>query len=194
MPTTKNMTLASCLCAAVSLAGTSATYAAGPMVIDLTHTIGTFAPKDGNIGEPDLSKPYKDSYPVPTFGAQAVYETLPDFKTNRGHFGLGRVVLAEHHGTHVDAPVHFNNTKETTESLTPDRRTLEQLGVADLFGPIVLIDLGSRGAAELDKNGGKPGPENVTDGRSSTGVRALPIQPTSMAGTSPASAKLPATS
>ena len=97
----------------------SAAAGADQFVVDLTHAIGTFAPKDGNIGEPDLTKPYKSSIAVPTFGAQAVYETLPDFKTNRGHFGLGRFVLAEHHGTHIDAPVHFNNTADTTEVRTP---------------------------------------------------------------------------
>ncbi len=142
---------------------TGAAVQAAPLVLDLTHPVGTFSPKDGNIAEPDLSKPLKNSYAVPTFGAQAVYETLPDFKTNRGYFGLGRVLLAEHHGTHVDAPVHYNNVKETLETSTPDRRTLEQLMPNDLFGPIAFIDISSRVQAELDKNGGKPGEVGKTN-------------------------------
>jgi|TARA_B100001971_G_scaffold197937_1_gene207115 kynurenine formamidase len=137
--------------------------AAGTFVVDLTHPIGTFSPKDGNIGKPDLTKPLKGSIQVPTFGAQAVYEALPDFKTNRGYFGMGRFLLYEHHGTHIDAPVHFNNTDKTLESKNPDKRTLEELGVDDLTGPVVFIDISSRVQAELDKNGGKPGKSSVTD-------------------------------
>jgi kynurenine formamidase len=132
-------------------------------VVDLTHPIGTFAPTDGDITKPDLSRPIKGSIPVPTFGAQAVYQTLPDFKTNRGFFGLGQVLLAGHHGTHIDAPIHYNNNKATLETTTPDRRSLEELRVDDLVGPVVFIDISSRVQTELDKNAGVPGPKNITD-------------------------------
>jgi kynurenine formamidase len=144
-------------------AAIAAPAAAQRLVVDLTHPLGTFAMKDGKLGEPDLAKPNKNSFAVPTFGAQVVYETLPDFKTNRGFFGLGRFVMAEHHGTHVDAPIHYNNNDKTLETKNPDRRTLEQLQPKDLFGRVALIDISSRVKAELDKNGGKPGPKNVTD-------------------------------
>lgn len=149
--------------AALASAMSPGARAAGNIVIDLTHPIGTFAPKDGNIAEPDLDAPLKNSVAVPTFGAQAVYETLPAFKTNRGNFGLGRFLLAEHHGTHVDAPVHYGNNEATLETSTPDRRTLEELTAEDLFGPILFIDISSRVQAELDKNGGMPGSTEVTD-------------------------------
>ncbi len=143
--------------------------AAHSFLVDLTHPIGTFPPTNGDITKPDLSKPYKGSIAVPTFGAQAVYEELPNFETNRGYFGLGRFLLAEHHGTHVDAPVHYNNNPDTLETTTPDRRTLEELGVDDLVGPIVFIDISSRVQAELDKNGGEPNPDkSVTDFSNST--------------------------
>ena len=137
--------------------------AADSFVVDLTHPIGTFAPKNGNIGEPDVTKPYKGSIQVPTFGGQVVYQGLPNFKTNRGFFGLGRFVMAEHHGTHVDAPVHYHNNAATLETTTPDTRTLEELSVDDLTGPVVFMDISSRVQAELDKNGGKPGAKTVTD-------------------------------
>ena len=136
---------------------------AGTFVVDLTHPIGTFAPKGGDIATPDVSKPLKGSIQVPTFGAPAVYEVLPDFKTNRGHFGLGRFVLMEHHGTHIDAPFHYQNNKSSLETKTPDLRTMEELTANDLMGPIVFIDISGRVQSELDKNGGKPGSKAVTD-------------------------------
>ncbi|MDP6813941.1 MAG: cyclase family protein [Alphaproteobacteria bacterium] len=155
--------LTSIMALAIASAMSWTAMAADTFVVDLTHAIGTFAPKDGNIGAPDVGKPFKGSIQVPTFGAQAVYEVLPNFKTNRGHFGLGRFVMAEHHGTHIDAPVHFNNSKATLETTTPDTRTLEELTVDDLTGPVVFIDISGRVQAELDKNGGKPGAKAVTD-------------------------------
>jgi len=136
---------------------------ADTFVVDLTHPIGTFAPKGGDIATPDVSKPLKGSIQVPTFGAPAVYEVLPDFKTNRGHFGLGRFVLMEHHGTHIDAPFHYQNNKSSLETKTPDLRTMEELTANDLMGPIVFIDISGRVQSELDKNGGKPGSKAVTD-------------------------------
>ena len=149
--------------ASLAAAMTPLAASADSFVVDLTHPIGTFAPKDGNIGEPDLTKPIRDSIQVPTFGMQAVFETLPNFETNRGYFGLGRFMLAEHHGTHVDAPVHYNNNAATLETTTPDKRTLEELSIDDLTGPVVFLDISGRVQSELDKNGGKPGPKTVTD-------------------------------
>ena len=138
--------------------------AADSFTVDLTHPMGTFPPTDGDITKPDLSKPYKGSIAVPTFGAQAVYEVLPNFETNRGFFWMGRFLLNAHHGTHVDAPGHYSNNAETLESTTPDQRMLGELGVDDLVGPIVFIDISSRVQAELDKNGGVPSPDkSVTD-------------------------------
>ena len=158
-----------CLCISLCLSWSAAF--ADTFVVDLTHPIGTFAPKGGDIGTPDVSKPLKGSIEVPTFGAQAVYEVLPDFKTNRGHFGLGRFVLTEHHGTHIDAPFHYQNNKASLETKTPDLRTMEQLTANDLIGPVVFIDISGRVQSELDKNGGKPGAKTVTDfSNSSTNV------------------------
>lgn len=132
--------------------------------VDLTHPIGTFAALGGDITKPDLTKPFKNSIAVPTFGAQAVYEKTPNFETNRGYFALGRIVLADHHGTHIDSPGHFNNTPATLESQRPDKRTMDELNAHELIGPVVFIDISSRVRAVLDKNGGRPSPDkNVTD-------------------------------
>jgi kynurenine formamidase len=123
----------------------------------------------GDITKPDMAKPYKNSIAVPTFGAQAVYETLPNFETNRGYFSLGRVLLADHHGTHIDSPGHFINNAATLETKTPDKRTIDELKAGDLIGRIVFIDIGSRVRAVLDKNGGRPSADkNVTDFSNST--------------------------
>jgi kynurenine formamidase len=149
---------------------TAAVFLAAPVAaqqsftVDLTHPIGTFAPLGGDITKPDLSKPFKTSVAVPTFGAQAVYETLPNFETNRGYFALGRMLLADHHGTHLDSPGHFQNTPATLETQRPDKRTMDELRVQDLVGPVVFIDISSRVRAVLDKNGGRPSPDkSVTD-------------------------------
>ena len=150
---------------------------ADTFVVDLSHVHGSFAPKKGDIGVPDLSKPNKDSIPVPIFGVQGVQEVLPDFPTNLGPIKEGRFTLHEHFGTHVDAPAHFLNTKESLEIEVPDTRTAEALTVDDLYGPIVFLDISDRVQAELDKNGGKPGPLSVTDfsNTSNNGIRAADI-------------------
>lgn len=126
-------------------------------IIDLTHPIPTF--QQGDVGQADLSKPIGKSRPIASFGSQAVLVGLPNFPTGDGHFILNRIILGEHHGTHLDAPTHFVNKPETLETATPDRRTTDQLSEKDLTGRVVLIDVSRRVQAELAKNGGKPDPD-----------------------------------
>lgn len=142
------------------------TYAMGQtgrtFVIDMTHAIPTF--RQGDIAQPDLSAPVKNSQPIASFSPQAILIGLHNFSTAKGHFVLNRLVLGEHHGTHMDAPVHFVNNQDTAEMSPPDRRTTEEMTGKDLTGPVVLIDISRRVQAELDKNGGKPSPDTkVTD-------------------------------
>jgi kynurenine formamidase len=146
---------------ALSLGGHPA--AADTFLVDLTHPLPTFAPTGEDITKPDLTKPYGDSQPVPTFGVQAVLQ-ITEFPTNQGHFDLGRLVISEHHGTHVDAPGHYINTPETKEAGNPPQKLVHDLGAEDLIGKAVIIDISARVQAELDKNGGKPSPDkSVTD-------------------------------
>lgn len=126
-------------------------------VVDLTHPIPTF--QQGDVGQPDLSKPLGNSRPIASFSSQAVLIGLPNFPTGDGHFTLNRIILGEHHGTHLDAPGHYVNKPETTEMPSPDRRTTDQLESKDLTGPVVLIDIARRVQVELEKNGGKPDPD-----------------------------------
>ncbi|MCB2100635.1 MAG: cyclase family protein [Rhodobacterales bacterium] len=145
--------------------GATASAQAGS-VIDLTHPIPTFQAMDGDPMKPDPAKPYLDSRPIPTFGQQTVL-TLSKFPTSDGHFDLGVMVLAEHHGTHLDTPGHYINSAKSQEAGYPtgDKRKLaHQLTGDDLTGRVVMIDISGRVQAELDKNGGKPSPDKaVTD-------------------------------
>ncbi len=139
---------------------------AGSFMVDLTHPIPTFKPMGGDPMKPDLSQPWFDSKPIPTFGQQAIL-TISQFPTNWGHFDLGLLVLAEHHGTHMDTPAHYVNKPETMEKdgTPPEKRpTAERMGADDLVGPVVLIDISGRVQSELTKNGGKPSPDTkITD-------------------------------
>lgn len=131
---------------------------ADTFTIDLTHPLGTFSPTDGDLTKPDLSSPHGDSIAVPTFGNQAVMELLPELPTNQGKFVFHRLVLYEHHGTHMDSSWHYQNTPDTVEG-EPKRKLMHEMTADDLIGPAVMIDIGSRVQAQLDKNGGKPSPD-----------------------------------
>ena len=133
-------------------------------LVDLTHPMGTFAPSEEDPLEPDLSKPLGDSIPYPTFGKQTIYDGARYFPIDRGEFYGGKVVLHDHHGTHMDGPAHFLNTPEAREAGNPEQKYLHELSADELIGPAVVIDISARVAAELDKNGGKPSQDTaVTD-------------------------------
>lgn len=133
-------------------------------VIDLTHPLPTFKPMAGDPMKADLNQPWLGSKPIPTFGQQAIL-SLSEFPTNQGHFGLGLLVLAEHHGTHLDTPNHYvNDAKSMEKGGIPNdqRKQTHQLTADDLTGRVVLIDISGRVRAELDKNGGKPSANPAT--------------------------------
>ena len=148
--------LSTTVAAAVLALAAAGMALAGSVTIDLTHPIPTFHPTDGDPMTPDLSKPWLDSMPIPSFGQQAVFSIL-QFPTNQGRFDLGRIVLAEHHGTHLDTPGHFIHNEDSMEAAGAapgDRKLSHQLTSDDLIGPAVVIDISGRVHAELDKNGG----------------------------------------
>ncbi len=135
-------------------------------VLDLTHPIPTFKPTEGEPAKADAAQPWLGSKPIPSFGGQVALSTSK-FPTNQGFFDLDTVVLAGHHGTHLDAPTHYVNNAETLKPGNPpadQRKYLNMLDGKDLTGRVVFIDLGARVQKELDKNGGKPSPDTaVTD-------------------------------
>ncbi|MDH3464926.1 MAG: cyclase family protein [Gammaproteobacteria bacterium] len=136
------------------------------ITIDLSHPIPTFAPSEDDPMKADLSKPYLDSVPIPTFGGQAVL-SFGTFPTSDGHFDLGTLVLSEHHGTHLDTPGHYVNDVTSLEpggKRANERKLAHQLDASDLIGKLVMIDISGRVDTELAKNGGVPSPDiNVTD-------------------------------
>ena len=138
----------------------------GPLSIDLTHAIPTFAPSSEDPMKADLSKPHFGSVPIPTFGGQAVL-TFGKFPTSDGYFNLGTIVLSEHHGTHLDSPSHYVNSAQSLEpgnKPADQRKQMHELNADDLIGPVVLIDISGRVDMELAKNGGLPSPDvSITD-------------------------------
>jgi kynurenine formamidase len=134
--------------------------------IDLTHPIPTYHPMEGDPIKADLAKPWLNSTPHMTFERQAIL-TISEWPTNTGYFDSGKLIVDEHHGTHLDSLAHFLNNDETMEpgGIAPaDRPTMESIPVGSLVGPVVLIDISGRVQAELDKNGGQPSPDiSVTD-------------------------------
>ncbi len=162
MSTTKRVSAA--FVAMVFGAPAASAQAADSFMVDLTHPIPTFQPMAGDATSPDLSKPHKNSRAIPSFGQQAVF-ALSEFPTSQGHFDLGRLIVPEHHGTHIDSPGHYINDKATLEAGNSNQRKLvDDLDADDLIGRIVLIDISGRVQAELDRNGGRPSPDKgVTD-------------------------------
>jgi len=154
--------LAAVACAWFALPGA----ALGQTVIDLTHPIPTFEPMAGDPMKPDLQKPWGDARLSPTFGQQAIL-SMSRFPVSHGHFDIGTIVLAEHHGTHLDTPSHFVNNAASQEAAgipNASRKQAHQLSGSDLVGPIVFLDISGRVQRELDRNGGKPSPDrSVTD-------------------------------
>ena len=139
---------------------------ADSVTIDLSHPIPTFAPSEEDPMKADLSKPYLDSLPIPTFGGQTVF-SLGQFPTSDGHFDLGTLVLAEHHGTHLDTAGHYVNSESSMEQggiPAAERKLTHQLDASDLIGKAVMIDISARVDMELAKNGGTPSPDRgITD-------------------------------
>ena len=155
--------LSTTIAAAVAFA---APALAGSITIDLTHPIPTFHPTEGDPTAPDLNRPWLDSVPIPSFGQQAVF-SISEFPTSQGHFDLGRIILSEHHGTHLDTPGHYINNEGSMEAggaAPGERKLTHQLTSDDLIGPAVVIDISGRVQAELDKNGGMASADRaVTD-------------------------------
>jgi kynurenine formamidase len=149
--------LTASLCLGIALGGcasggTSARY------IDLTHPMPTFDPAADASSLPDLAKPMGGSKAIPSFFPQAVFQPSTNL-TNEGHFFRGRLSISEHHGTHVDAPSHYVNSKATTERGAVPTKFQHDLTLDDLIGPIVYVDISQRVRAELGKNDGRPSPD-----------------------------------
>ena len=127
--------------------------------LDLTHTIPTFEPLASAPHLPDLSRPHAHSKPIPSFFRQAVFQTSTNSTgADQGHFYRGYLTIAEHHGTHIDAPSHYVNAHATVEPDAVPPKFQSDLTLQDLIGPVVYIDISRRVQAQLDNNAGTPSP------------------------------------
>lgn len=144
----------------------------GVRYYDFTHKIPTFAPLNGDATKPDLTKAFKDSKAVASFGFQTTRTLKDPFKVQKGFFQWAFFHFDEHYTTHLDSTDHFLN-EDTSKNA--DKRSVEEYTLRDLIGPIVYIDISARVTAELAKNGGKPSPNpQVTNFSEATGATVMP--------------------
>jgi kynurenine formamidase len=135
---------------------------ARPTVIDLTHTVPTYRASEENPTLPDMNRPWTETPPFATYGGQAVLGFF-EMRINLGHIESGRLVMSEHHGTHVNAPNHFvnNETSQEPDGIpVSERKQMHEVPADWLVGPVVMIDVSERVQTELDKNGGVPSPDS----------------------------------
>lgn len=114
--------LAGCQAPASEAPDSLAQLFAGEMaVVDLTHALSGTAPfwpsPTGNPFKHDTLRAHDDGSP-----SMAAYST------------------PEHHGTHLDAPVHSAEGQPSVDQLT----------AADLFGPAAVVDISAQSAADPD--------------------------------------------
>lgn len=170
--------------AAISMGGSASSVAQTSIddvrYYDFTHQIPLFAPTGGDITKPDLTKPFKDSKAVASFGFQATRKVKDPFKTQTGFFQWGWFHFDEHYTTHLDSTDHYLNTDKSANA---DKRSVEEYTLRDIIGKIVCIDISDRVSKELAKNGGKPSPNPaVTDFSEATGATVLPADIEKVAG------------
>lgn len=166
----------------IASAGTAAaqTNIAGVRYYDFTHKIPTFAPLNGDVTKADLSKPFKDSKAVASFGFQATRKLKDPFKTQKGFFQWGWFHFDEHYTTHLDSTDHYLNSDTSKNA---DKRSVEEYTLKDIIGPIVYLDISARVSKELAKNGGKPSPDRkVTNFGEATGATVMPSDLEKIAG------------
>ena len=87
----------------------------------------------------DLSHPYNDEtvyWPTEEFGFTKT--TLSEGMTEDGFYAAFAISTAEHGGTHMDAPYHFDENGDTTEAVPLMR----------LAAPAVVIDVSEKAAAD----------------------------------------------
>lgn len=135
--------------------------------VDLTHDIPTFRPQANNGLKPDLSKPVDNSKAIAGFGPQAILYPADLWPTSDGVFHSASFLIQEHNGTSFNSPNHYvNNVESTEKGAIPEekRKAAHQLTTQQLTGKIVFIDVSKRVQKELDKNGGRPSPDqSITD-------------------------------
>lgn len=97
----------------------AAARTAGGTISDLTHT---------------LSADFPTFFGVPGFEATPVANFADD------GFNMFELAIAEHTGTHLDAPIHFS----------ADGQTVDEIPVENLMAPLVVVDIRAKAAENPD--------------------------------------------
>jgi len=111
------------LSAHTCLADTSGTGQADPVIVDLSHAYN------------------EDTIYWPTSPSKFELDVLARGETERGYFYSANAFASpEHGGTHLDAPIHFFE----------GRNTVDRIPLTQLIGPAVVIDVQQQAAADPD--------------------------------------------
>ncbi|MDQ3695956.1 MAG: cyclase family protein, partial [Chloroflexota bacterium] len=109
-----------------------ATPAASPAATATAVSFGEFAMIQ------DLTHRYGPGFPVFPGTQEMVINVVTTYEAN-GYYS-NELILNEHTGTHMDAPVHF-----FADSVTADFMPLDQL-----VGPLAIVDISGRAATDAD--------------------------------------------
>jgi len=96
-------------------------FSGGMQIVDLTHSLAS----DGPFWPNPEGNPFR-------------HEVLRAHPS--GAASMARYSTPEHHGTHLDAPIHSAD----------GQLSVDQLATADLFGPAAVVDVSSRSATAPD--------------------------------------------
>lgn len=112
----------------------AAAVAAGAVATGTT----TPAMASGHGGVVDMSHAYDADFPT-YFGEPGV-EMEQQFNFAEHGFNLFKVMVNEHTGTHVDAPLHFS----------ADGQSVDEIPIGNLVCPLAVIDIAARAAEDPD--------------------------------------------
>jgi len=106
--------------ATVGMATAAPVLAAGhSSVVDLTHTLNS---------------------DFPTYDGEPGFKKDPVFNFAEHGFNLFNLTIAEHSGTHIDAPLHFS----------ADGTSVDELAVENLIAPLCIVDIAARAEGDAD--------------------------------------------
>ncbi len=118
-----------------SFFATGAAVAATGMLASGTTTPAMAA---GHGGVVDMTHVYDGDFPT-YFGAPG-FSAEQLFKFDKDGFNLFQLMINEHTGTHVDAPLHFS----------ADGQSVDEIPVTNLVCPLAVIDIAARAAEDAD--------------------------------------------
>ena len=107
---------------------------------DPSETVAAIFSGDGTEWV-DMSYPYDETTIFWPTAQPYELEVVAAGMTEDGYyFGANNFCVAEHSGTHVDAPIHFSEGKHTTDQIPLER----------LVGPAVVVDVSEAAVSDAD--------------------------------------------